>query len=450
MRYSLLFIVFVSLSFITRAQKQRPLTRVLIVFDASNSMYNEYKGSTRIETAKKMFEEFVDTLAQIPNAEFALRLYGHQKKVPPQDCSDTKLEVPFSKNNLSEISSRIKNLTPKGTTPIARSLIESADDFPNTPGVNMIILITDGIEECGGDVCEAARKLKEKGIQFRPFVIGIALTAAEAKTFDCVGNYYDISSPGIFSEIVDVIITQTLHVTTAQVNLLDIAGKPTETNVNMTFYDKYSGAVLYNYVHTMNIAGNPDTVKIDPANHYRVVVNTIPPVSKDSVVLYPGKHNIIALETPQGKLQLRTAAAQAPINSLIRKSGDKKTLHVQEVNSTEKYIVGNYDLEILTLPRIYHKDVLISPNSVKIIDIPRPGLLRLSAKEPGYGSIFVEDKGKLTWIYDLNEANPSETLNLQPGNYRVLFRPKSRKETIYTVEKKFSITSGSTVNLNLF
>jgi Ca-activated chloride channel homolog len=451
MRYSLFLLFFLLFANFVKSQKQRPLTRVLIVFDASNSMYNEYKGSTRIETAKKMFEEFVDTLTQIPNAEFALRFYGHQKKVPPQDCSDTRLEIPFAKNNLSEIRSRIKNLTPKGTTPIARSLIEAADDFPNTPGVNMIILITDGIEECGGDVCEAAKKLKEKGIQFRPFIIGIALSAAEAKTFDCVGDFYDISSPGIFSEIVDVIITQTLHVTTAQVNLLDISGKPTETNVNMTFYDKYSGAVLYNYMHTMNIKGNPDTVKVDPSNHYRIVINTIPPVVKDSVVLYPGKHNIIAFETPQGKLQLKSSAGIVNLtNCIVRKNDEKQTLHVQELNSTEKYIAGSYDLEILTLPRIYHHDVLISPNSTKTIDVPSAGTIKLSAKETGYGSIFAEDKGKLNWIYDLNEANPSEILNLQPGNYRIVFRPKSRKETIYTIEKKFTIISGAAVNLNLF
>jgi Ca-activated chloride channel homolog len=333
MRNLLLSIILIFSAFAALAQKQRPVTRVLIIFDASNSMYEKYNGSTRIETAKKMFAQFADSLAILKNAEFALRLYGHQKQVPPQDCSDTKLEIPFGKNNLDPIKSRIKNLSPRGTTPIARSLIEAADDFPNSPGVNIIILITDGIEECGGDVCDAAKRLREKGIQFRPFVIGLALSPADAKSFDCVGPYYDISTPGIFTEIVDVIITQTLYVTTAQVNLLDIGGKPNETNVNMSFYDKNSGALMYNYVHTINNAGNPDTVKIDPAIHYRLVVHTIPPVEKDSVILFPGKHNIIALDAPQGKLHIKVGShgsAQQKTNCIIRKSGSTSTLHVQE------------------------------------------------------------------------------------------------------------------------
>jgi Ca-activated chloride channel homolog len=448
-----LLLIFFSTFLGAIAQKQRPVTRILIVFDASNSMYEKYQGTTRIETAKKMFAQFADSLALLQNTEFALRVYGHQKPVPPQDCSDTKLEIPFQKNNLPNIKDRVKSLSPRGTTPIARSLIESADDFPNTPGVNMIILITDGIEECGGDVCDAAKKLREKGIQFRPFVIGIALNAAEAKSFDCVGPYYDISTPGIFSEIVDVIITQTLYVTTAQVNLLDLGGKPSETNVNMSFYDQNSGFLLYNYVHTINSAGNPDTVKIDPSHHYKLVVHTIPKIEKDSIILYPGKHNIIAVDAPQGKLSFKMGAykgIQYQANCVVKLPGSTQILNVQEVNSTEKYLVGNYDIEVLTLPRYKINNVAITQGATKTIEIPRTGSLQLVSKTPGFGSIFVEENNKLTWIYDLNENNPAEFLQLLPGNYKILFRPKNKKETIYTIERPFKIISDGSVTINLF
>lgn len=452
MRFFLLIFFLLNISFAFSQQKSKPLTRILIIFDASNSMYEKYGESTRIETAKKMFVQFADSLQLLKNAEFALRIYGHQKKVPPQDCSDTKLEIPFARNNLDAIKDRIKNLSPKGTTPIAHSLAEAVNDFPNTPGVNMIILITDGIEECGGDPCEAARKLKEKGIRFRPFVIGLALSATEAKTLDCVGPYYDIASEGIFTEIIDVIVTQTLHITTAQVNLLDISGKPTETNVNMSFYDHHTGTLMYNYVHTINSAGNPDTVKIDPAVTYKLVINTIPPVVKDSIQLYPGKHNIIGVDAPQGKLNIRipSYSGNTKIHCVIRKTRDKKTLNVQDINTTEKYLVGTYDLEILTLPRTYINDVKILQSSTRTVEISKPGSVKLNAKEPGYGSIFTEENGKIQWVYDLNEHSSSEMLELQPGNYKVLFRPKSRKETIYTIERNFKVFSGGSIVVNLY
>jgi Ca-activated chloride channel homolog len=446
---SLLFVFFVHPGF---SQKARPLTRVLIIFDASNSMYSPYEGSTRIETAKKMFKTFADSLSQLKNTEFALRLYGHQKPVPPQDCSDTGLEIPFTKNNLDAIKERIRTLTPRGTTPIARSLIEAADDFPNTPGVNIIILITDGIEECGGNICDAAAKLREKGIQFRPFVIGIALSANEAKSFDCVGPYYDISTPGVFSEIVDVIITQTMYNTTAQVNLLDVSGKPTETNINMSFYDRKNGNLIYNYVHTLNAKGNPDTLKIDASYQYRMVVHTIPSVEKDSIILFPGKHNIIAADTPQGKLQIRSggSAALKKIPCLISIAGTPKTIHVQDLNTIEKYLTGNYDVEVLTLPRLKFKDVEIFHGSTKTLDVPRQGIIRLNYKEPVYGSIvLIEKDNNIQWVADLSENATAEEFQLLPGNYKIIFRPKNKKETIYTTEKEIKVLPDASLNINL-
>ena len=43
----------------------------------------------------------------------------------------------------------------KGTTPIAKSLEEAAADFPIDNSRNIVILITDGKEECGMDPCVA-------------------------------------------------------------------------------------------------------------------------------------------------------------------------------------------------------------------------------------------------------------------------------------------------------
>ena len=61
----------------------------------------------------------------------------------------------------------------------------------------------------------------------------------------------------------------------------------------------------YNYIHTINNYGNPDTMIIDPVLKYKIVAHTIPPVSVDSVTIKPGKHTIIPLSTPQGKLKIK-------------------------------------------------------------------------------------------------------------------------------------------------
>ena len=112
---------------------QEQITRILFVFDASNSMHARWDNSTRIAIAKEVLIKTVDSLSSIPNLEIALRVYGHQSPITPsyQDCNDTKLEVPFGPNNYTRIKQKIRQIEPKGTTPIARSLEASAEDFPD-------------------------------------------------------------------------------------------------------------------------------------------------------------------------------------------------------------------------------------------------------------------------------------------------------------------------------
>ena len=53
----------------------------------------------------------------------------------------------------------------------------------------------------------------------------------------------------------------------------------------------------------------------------------------------------------------------------------------------------------------------------------------------GYGSIYSSDKGKLKWITNMDDNLTKETFVMQPGNYKVVFRPKGSRESIYTIEK---------------
>ncbi len=366
-----------------QVKKQEQLTRVLFVFDASRSMVNTHGPLTRMEGAKKLFYKFVDSLSKHKNMQFALRMYGHTVKYPPGNCNDTKLIVPFAKNNLAQIKQKVAEAKPTGITPIEHSLIQAANDFPDNKAVNMIIIITDGIEECGGDPCKARQKLMEKGIVFKPFIIGIGLTPEQIKTFECVGNYYDYDNVNTFNSITDIVIKQKLNKTSAQVNLLDINSKPTETNVNMTFYDVKKNQYVYNYIHTLNYSGNPDTLYIDDYPTYKVVVHTIPPVESKEVKLTVGKHTFIPIDAAQGFIQLSRNVGvynyNEKVKTVVRKSGDMQTLNVQQMNTTEKYLVGKYDLEILTLPRTYIYGVSVEQSKTKLLDIatsdPKEALL---------------------------------------------------------------------------
>lgn len=448
------FLALLSIQLTVKAQKSPVKTRLLFIYDASNSMNGKWQTGNKHQVAKRFLFKALDSLKYVDNIELALRVYGHQSNYRNgQNCKDTKLEVPFKKDNIELIKSKMNDIRPKGTTLIARSLEYSENDFPSCSNCrNVIILITDGGEECDGDPCAISKMLQRRGIILKPFIIGLGLDGSFKETFSCVGNYFDAFNEEVFNDILGVVITQALNATTAQVNLLNTAGRPTETNVAFTLLDHETGDQVYNYVHTLNGAGNPDTVFFEPSNTYDLVVHTLPKVTKQHVSITPGIHNIIGVKAPQGELivttghQVRSEQPQV----IVRQKGKMQTLNVQKTGTKHKYLVGKYDLEVLTLPRTYIRGAEVKQSHTTTVEIPRSGLLTLMPKTPGFGSVFkLTDDNKLEWVFDLNSNSSRQSIRLQPGDYRVIFRTKAASDTKFSRVKDFKIISGSSVAVKL-
>jgi len=428
-----------------------PVTRILFVFDCSQSMAGMWKSDKKINIARRFLITTIDSLEKLDHVQMALRVFGHQSIVPPQDCNDTRLEVPFGLNNAWKIRQKLRYLIPKGTTPIAHSLELCTGDFTTCENCrNIIVLITDGIESCDGDPCAVSHELQKKGIVLKPFVIGIGEDPDFKKTYECVGNFYDAAEEEQFHDVLGVVIREALNRTTAQVNLLDSYGNPTETNVNMTFYNMISGKIMANYYHTINNRGNPDTIILDPLIIYRMVVHTIPPVTVDSIRVYPGKHTVIATDAPQGSLRLTTRSnLYHDLQFIIRRHGDMRTINVQKINEIEKYVVGKYDLEVLVLPRL-NISVEVKQSTITSVEIPQPGLLNILFPKEGYASLYVRRPNQLNWVVNLKDDIKSQSIVLQPGDYEIVYRPKYSKSSLYTRVKKFSVRPGSSQTVHFF
>jgi len=432
--------------------QEKPLTRILFVFDASNSMHGRWDTKSKIEVARELLNQSMDELKGTENLELALRVYGHQTAIRAgqQDCDDTRLEVPFGPNNYDRIKRVIAEINPKGTTPIARSLEKAGGDFPNCKNCrNIIILITDGIEACDGDPCAVSRALQKRNVILKPFVIGVGLDEGFKSTFECVGNYYDATNEETFRNVLQIVISQALNSTTSQINLLNINGKPTETNVPVQLYNAANGELIWHFVHTLNHRGQPDTLNLDPVLTYDLVVSTIPKVEKKNVKLTPGIHNIVGVDAAQGTLDLKVGgrARGSEIQAIVRQKGQTETLHVQSFNTRQNYLVGTYDLEVLTLPRLHIRDVNIDQSHTTTVEVPTLGVVNLSLASPGYGSIFELSKGEVKWVCDLDSNANSQQYSLLPGKYKLVYRSRNSKDTIYSKEQEFTIQSGSSTNL---
>lgn len=433
----------------------KPVTRILFVLDCSASMLNPWEGKTKIEVARSIINELEDSLKRETGVETALRVYGHQSINTQNDCNDSKLEVPFGINRANAIRDVLGNVRPKGITPLALSLEKAANDFPQADSRNIVILVTDGEESCGGDPCAVSRKLQQQHIYLKPFVIGLSLDAAASSSMDCIGNYFNAEKPEALRQIMHTVIERILSSATIRVNLLDAAGNPLETDVDMTFSDDATGEVKYNFYHTLNYRGEPDTLQLDPAPAYSLMIHTVPAIEKDGLQ-FPGKKTE-ELNIPASQGYLKTELTSNTINNnfnskikcLVKKAGSDEVIMVQDLNTTVKYLSGSYDLEVLTLPRIEIKNVAITQSSTTSVKVEVPGVLNLVKTYPVYGAIFITGKEGLVKIYELNENLNNELVGLQAGNYTVIYRTKTSKKTTESAVKTFQVKSGSSQQLRL-
>ncbi len=431
-------------------------TRLLFVFDASNSMNAFWGGTRKIEAATRLLGEALNELYGIDGLELGLRVYGHQTTFVQgeQDCDDTELVVPIGSGNNMHIRTALKRIQARGTTPIAHSLELAANDFTDSRGRNVIILITDGIEACDGDPCAVSRALQEKNIIVKPFIIGIGLDDQFKETFRCVGNYFDATDTDTFREVLDIVIEQAMHDTTVEVDLIAQAATGQtppvfETNVAITFEDAHSGATLERFVHTLNKRGLPDTLHVDPIPTYRVTAHTIPPMTLDSVRLNARDHNrIIFPNAGQGVLQTGFARnTRNPYGDFlvdVYAMDGCTPVHSHPLGADLKVLNGRYDLRFPTVPPTWVRDVQVQTGRVVPVEIAAPGDLVLDTGAAGYGAIL-DDAGATVIKFEAN--NPSGRYVLQPGRYHLVFRARGATSTDLSVQRTFTISSGNTTNL---
>lgn len=165
---------------------------LLLIFDASGSM-NEYpQGVLKISQAKEVVR---DLLREFPaDVPLGLMVFGHRRA---HDCSDIEVVEQIGTSDrarLTRMASWIMALNAKGETPIAQALLDAIPLFKGKPG--RIVMMTDGGEDCSGDVCAAADKLAQSGIALKVDIVGFSLKSAQKDALSCItqrtgGRYYD-------------------------------------------------------------------------------------------------------------------------------------------------------------------------------------------------------------------------------------------------------------------
>ena len=134
----------------------------------------------------------------------------------------------------------------------------------------------------------------------------------------------------------------------------------------------------------------------------------------------------------------------------VSSSDTDSTLNLQSINDPERYISGIYDIELFTLPRFRLEDVEIFPSQTTECFIPSTGLVNIMLPSKGFGGIYVVNGDSLNQIYHFKGERTDYRLNLLPGKYKVVYRSLSSRESIYTIEKNFTVKSDKSKLIKIY
>jgi len=164
------------------------------IMDASGSMWGRIDGQPKIALAREVMS---DLIAGLPDdARVGLVAYGHNRK---GDCTDIETLRPLGPLDRRALTRQIQGLNPKGKTPITATVRHVVEELRTLEEPTSVVLVSDGLESCGGDPCAAVRDAREAGIDFRMHVVGFDLGEADTAQLQCMaeaaeGSYYEAAN----------------------------------------------------------------------------------------------------------------------------------------------------------------------------------------------------------------------------------------------------------------
>ena len=156
---------------------------VVIVYDASGSMWGQIDNTSKVEIAREVLADLVDDWDADTN--LGLVAYGHRNE---GDCSDIETLVkpgPLDKDRFIDTVNQIK---PVGKTPISAAIQHAADLLAYRDRQATVVLISDGVETCNADPCELSAQLEKQGVKFTAHVVGFDLEDEAQDSLSCIAE----------------------------------------------------------------------------------------------------------------------------------------------------------------------------------------------------------------------------------------------------------------------
>lgn len=175
----------------------------LLILDSSGSMSAEDGGGagrTKMEAAKESLLRYSGVSAAV--FETGFMVFGHEgdstRAGKAESCGEAaETLLPMGEVEPESFEGVLNRFRPTGWTPIEGALDEAGREFAGREDqVNRVVLVTDGIETCGGDPVAAAERLHGSGVELQIDVVGFGVPTDQAGQLEDIalaggGEYFD-------------------------------------------------------------------------------------------------------------------------------------------------------------------------------------------------------------------------------------------------------------------
>lgn len=213
----------------------QPAPALLLILDASGSMWGQIEGTNKIVIAREVVGDLLDGLAD--DAQVGLVAYGHRRE---GDCADIETVVPIGALDRGALKAKVNALNPRGKTPITASVEEAFAAIAGRDSATTVILVSDGLETCGGDPCAAVKLARQAGSRFLLHVVGFDVAGEDVSQLECAaqaggGLFFSAENAGQLSAALEQAVAMPAEVPAGRLVVTAVAdGQPQDAAIHVT------------------------------------------------------------------------------------------------------------------------------------------------------------------------------------------------------------------------
>lgn len=414
---------------------------LIFIVDGSGSMWQKIGDQTKMDIAREVLGARLSGFSA--DRPVGLVAYGHRRT---DDCSDIERLVRAEAGSLPQVKEELQRLQPIGKTPLAATARMVIDELRDEGRQATVILLTDGIESCDGDLCQVVMEAREAGIEFRLHIIGFGLKKGEIDNLQCAaeagsGRYFDAANAGELTDVLTTTTSETIDDPPANLGFVALRnGEPVDASVKLRREpDGATVSVARTYTDTAFVFLEPGRYRaeVSALDNSDLSPRTLP------LTVEAGSDSLIhTISFDAGRLHLYTSSNGEGWDALVRvypAGGQGRTVAQTRTYGREQELEldpGTYDLhwEAMQIKGPGSKSVsagvTVAGGMTDSLQHDFPaGRLHIGARAgddlvDAVVKILSEDGDSVASgrTYTRDSSNP-KTFILSPGRYHVVLKP---------------------------